>query len=69
MSDWCGHFSFDLEGNCMRCADEARIRELQAQAWDEGAAKASPHGGAYLRSFYAENPYRASPPEGTDDEL
>jgi len=28
------------------------------QAWDEGATKASPYGGAYLRSILIQNPYR-----------
>lgn len=36
---------------------------LLAEAWDEGCARATPHGGAYLRSFYAENPYRAAAQE------
>lgn len=37
---------------------EAWLRDVQAQAWDAGAEKASPYGGAYLRSLYASNPYR-----------
>lgn len=40
-----------------RLLDEAR-----AEAWDEGARAASPHGGAYLRSLYAVNPYRKDTP-------
>ena len=33
-------------------------REELAEAWDKGAAFASPHGGAYLRSILISNPYR-----------
>lgn len=33
------------------------VRCVKAEAWAEGAAKASPHGGAYLRSILIENPY------------
>lgn len=38
-----------------------------ARAWDEGAAKASPHGGGYLRSLLIENPYRDFPPVSGGD--
>lgn len=37
---------------------ERIVRERMAQAWDEGATKASEYGGAFLRSYLAENPYR-----------
>lgn len=33
------------------------VRAALAQAWDEGVMAASPHGGAYLRSFLLSNPY------------
>ena len=32
--------------------------EVKAEAWDEGAAAASPYGGAFLRSILIYNPYR-----------
>ena len=34
------------------------VMRLLAKTWDEGATKASPHGGGYLRSILIENPYR-----------
>lgn len=36
------------------------LRQIMAEAWDEGARKASPYEGAYLRLIYASNPYRIS---------
>lgn len=36
----------------------ARDAQVRADAWDEGAAYASPHGGGYLRAIYVVNPYR-----------
>lgn len=34
------------------------INAVKAEAWDEGAAAASPYGGAFLRSILIYNPYR-----------
>lgn len=42
---------------CEKCMHEV-AEDLLADAWDEGATKASPHGGGYLRSLLIENPYR-----------
>lgn len=44
--------------NAMLADIERIVAQHRAAAWDEGVTKASPHGGGYLRSFYAENPYR-----------
>lgn len=42
---------------------ELAIFAAREQAWDEGATKASPHGGGYLRSLLIENPYRPTSPD------
>lgn len=34
------------------------LASVKADAWDEGVAAESPHGGAYLRSILIGNPYR-----------
>lgn len=42
------------------------VAQVKAEAWDEGATAASPHGGAYLRSILIGNPYRADELERED---
>lgn len=41
------------------------VAQVKAEAWDEGATAASPHGGAYLRSILISNPYRTDELENT----
>lgn len=48
----------DRQRNAALLAEVESIRAKVADAYDEGAKAASPYGGAYLRSFYAQNPYR-----------
>ena len=61
----CG---YDDPGGCGCFSLPHRLQQIieaaKAEAWDEGVTKASPHGGAYLRSLLIENPYRdvVSPP-------
>jgi hypothetical protein len=48
---------------CLVCGnsvavDASALAAAKAEAWDEGAAQASPYGGGYLRALYACNPYR-----------
>ena len=65
--EWCGHFSSDFDGNCMRCANEARRNEELAQAWDEGWAERD-NDCTEPYSPHRVNPYRVTPPASTDAE-
>lgn len=44
------------------------VNSEKAEAWDQGATKASPYGGGYLRSLLIENPYRGTDRPATTNE-